>query len=234
MRRLLAGLALSLLLAGGAQAAAPRPAQIGDVYRYSAEDDQIVTGDNATRLSIRSTFDIEVIDARADGLTLRFTYRDLKLDSDRDVSGISDGYIGVPIDVETGPAFQPLRLVDWPKVREAILAGSAPDSRRALEPFFASLATDPQKLAENLTGELRLLAQFQSFDAPAAGCRTRSDRQDSGVSIGLRYKSTSSATVSGDDGWVLEADEHRLQTFDTGGTQDTTIHVRRLSPQPTC
>lgn len=236
--RLLAGLTATLLLTGGA-AAAPRPVQAGDVYRYASDVEKVREGGSQPyRQTDRFIYDLEVLEVRADGLTLRFTIRDAQAaDSRIEMGPFVEPFVGLPFDVETGSDFAPLRLVDWPGHRQALLARMQPYVRVAMVARLGKMEGDPALLAEEFTGDLKLFSGFQNLGSAPVGCRVRSERQASGRVVGAstgRYTSRSSAVVSSDDGWVLEATQAFRNERPDGSVETTTVKVRRQSPQAIC
>jgi hypothetical protein len=237
-RALLAGLALALalLLAGGAMAN-PRPAQVGDIYRYSSETEDVVTGvAQPYRQTSRVVYDLEVLDLRADGVVLRYTVREAQVEDDRggEAAALARAYLNLPVVFETDQALNPVRLLDWPGFKGAYLARLDPAQRQAAGPILADLEKDPQALVERYSGDMRTFAPYLKLDGGDLECRFPTSRSEGGSRNGVRYRSKVKVVVSGADGWVLEADESRTDRKPDGVTESRTVKVRRLSPLPSC
>jgi hypothetical protein len=234
----LLGLALALALSGAAMAA-PRPVQVGDVYRYASDTEQVITGALPYRQTNRFVYDLEVLDVRPDGLTMRFTVREVRAEDDRGegIEAVGQAYIGLPVEFETDQDLKPVRLLDWPGFKAAYLDRLDPALRDGVAASLAGLENDPQGLAEQYSGDMLTFAPFLKLDGRTDGCRAQTSRSDSSVRFGTgagRFKTKARAVVSGDDGWVLEADETRSDEKPDGTTETLTVKVRRVSPQPFC
>lgn len=147
-------------------AKADRP---GDHYRYVSETDFVRTGDHPGRQVNRFVFDIEVMAVSEDRRILRYTLREAAIEdaSQPGIQLVMNAWIGIPVDVETHPGYEPYRLLDWAGVRTRLFAaldkapGLPAGTRGALSTAYDAYEPDSPVLARKVLGDLMALAGMQ-------------------------------------------------------------------------
>lgn len=152
-----------------------RQERIGDHWRFLSTTDDVTTGDQPSHQVNRQTFDIEVIGLDSQAITLRYTLREVEVrdDSQPGIDKAAKAWIGIPVEFEARQGYNPYRLTDWPRVREAYfkaldrLAPGDAALKAQVEAYFGKLeGGDPEDMAREVLGDVVILAGMQQVAAP--------------------------------------------------------------------
>jgi hypothetical protein len=235
-----------------------RPDAVGDVYRYRSETRFTQRDDAGAATQANSqVFELEVLGVEAGGLRLRYTLKAAEL---TDSGGAS---MGAALKAQTGGVLEfrlardgSLAAVDnWPAYRTRMLervdaALPAGDPVRAM--VHEQMDQPPlTAAAEAVLGDVKLMALMEPQETVplgardvgadqrleismiAPGCVVRVKRGLAGGATGMGQAITAEAEVSVADGRVLTL-EHRRVLRTSGGMQEESVTIRRLSPAPAC
>jgi hypothetical protein len=153
----------------GGVAPQTREDEIDDLRRYTSETTTTTTladGRVHERYN-RQQFDLETMAVTANGLLIRFTLRQAEArDAEQPFLGaLLEGWVGVPVEVETTLAGGPRRIVNWVKARDAYaaaLARLAPDNAEVTTNIVNALnAMEEGPRAAVVVADLALLASSQ-------------------------------------------------------------------------
>lgn len=238
-----------------------RPDAVGDVYRYRSETTFIQKDDQGGQTQRNTlSFDLEVLGWETDGLRLRYTLREGRL---QDSGGAAMGAamtaaVGGSLDFRLGPGGQVVAVETWPAYKIRLLARvdaalPAADPIRAL--IHDRMENAPLDAArEMVLGDVVIMAAMEPSGAlplgltdlpdPDArkatldvgvrkpGCIVALERQTNRNSGGAVRAVVTRAEVAIRDGRVLTLEERRV-TRAAGGSQEETITITRLDP-PAC
>lgn len=239
-----------------------RPDAAGDAYRYRSETRFIQKDDQGGQTQANSLlFDLEVLGADADGLRLRYTLREGRLqDSGGAAMGAAmEAAVGGSLDFRLGRQGELVAVENWPAYKARLLARvdavlPVADPVRAM--IHERMDGAPLDAArEMVLGDVAIMAvmeprgrlplgltDLKDPDAAKAtlevkivtpGCVVGIERQTNRNRSGVARAVVSQAQVSVSDGRILTLEERRA-TRAPGGSQEETIAIRRISPAPAC
>lgn len=210
------------------------------------------------------TFDLEVLGAETDGLRLRYTLRDGKLTDSGGASmgAVMEAAVGGGLDFRVGPAGTVVALENWPAYKARLLARvdaalPAGDPVRAL--IHQRMDNAPLEAAQEMVlGDVTLMARIEPRGGLPLGLTDVSDKRDAAVGkatldvkivkpgcvigverqtnrtlSGVSRATVTRAELSASDGRVLTLEERRV-TRASGGSQEETIAIQRISAAPAC
>lgn len=241
-----------------------RPDTPGDAYRYRS-DTQFVQKDEHGGQTQSNTlvFDLEVLGAETDGLRLRYTLREGKLQDSGGpaMSAAMDAAVGGSLDFRVTPDGRLAAVENWPAYKARLLtrvnaALPAGDPIRAI--IHERMENAPLDAAKEMVlGDVLMMAVMEprgglplgvtdlAAQDPTAtkatievsvrkpGCVVAQTRETSRGASGGGYALVTKAELSVIDGRIL-ALEQRKVTRGPGGSQDETVTIRRLSAPPAC
>lgn len=238
-----------------------RPDAVGDVYRYRSETIFIQKDDQGGQTQRNTlSFDLEVLGAETDGLRLRYTLREGRLQDSggASMSAAMTAAVGGSLDFRLGPGGQVVAVENWPDYRARLLARvdaalPAADPVRAM--IHARMDNAPLDAAQEMVlGDVVIMAAMEPKGAlplgltdlpdPNArkatldvgirkpGCVVAIERQTNRDAPGVVRAVVTRAELAIRDGRVLTLEERRI-TRAAGGSQEETITITRLDP-PGC
>jgi hypothetical protein len=239
-----------------------RPDAVGDAYRYRSETRFIQKDDQGGQTQSNSlVFDLEVLGAETDGLRLRYTLREGKLqDSGGAAMGAAmEAAVGGSLDFRLGRHGQLVAVENWPEYKARLLARvdaalPAGDPVRAMiHERMENAALDAAQ--EMVLGDVAIMAMMEptgglplgvtdlkdpdatraTLDVKVvkAGCVVAIERQTNRSLSGVARAAVSKAEVAVSDGRILTLEERRV-TRAPGGSQEETVTIKRLSAAPAC
>lgn len=239
-----------------------RPDAVGDTYRYRSETRFIQKDDQGGQTQSNDlVFDLEVLGAESDGLRLRYTLREGRLqDSGGAAMGAAiEAAVGGSLDFRLGRYGQLVAVENWPEYKTRLLTrvdAALPAGhpiRAMVHERMENAVLDAAR--EMVLGDVALMAVMEPTgglplgltdlkdpDATKAtldvkmvrpGCVVGIERQTNRSLLGVARAAVSKAEVSVSDGRILTLEERRV-TRGPGGSQQETITIRRISPAPAC
>lgn len=242
-----------------------RPDAAGDVYRYASETRFVQKDDQGGQSQTNSlVFDLEVLGAEADGLRLRYTLRQGRLEDSggASMSAAIDAAVGGSLDFRLGRDGRVVAVETWPAYRARLLgrvdaALPAGDPVRAL--IHERMDGAPLDAAQEMVlGDVAILAAMEPRGGLPLGFTDLNDDRDGapakatldvsvvrpGCVVGIERQT--SRTLSGvSRSAVTKAQvsvqdgrvlslEERRVTRARSGSQEETIAIRRISAPPAC
>lgn len=239
-----------------------RPDAVGDRYSYRSETRFVQKDDQGGQTQMNAlVFDLEVLGAQTDGLRLRYTLREGTLTDSGGASmaAAMSAAVGGSLDFRVGRDGRVVAVENWPQYRARLLqrvaVALAPDDPiRAV--VFERMDGVPVEAAEEMVlGDVVIMALMEPRgglpvgmtdlpdpDATKAtllvkvakpGCVVALERRTNRNAMGVVRAVVSKAELAVGDGRVLSLEERRV-TRTSGGSQEETVTIRRLSPTPSC
>ncbi len=241
-----------------------RPEAAGDVRRYRSETRFVQKDDQGGQTQSNSlVFDLEVLGADPDGLRLRYTLREGRLEDSggASMSAAMDAAVGGSLDFRLGRDGRLTGLETWPAYKARLLARvdaalPADDPIRAL--VHERMDNAPLDAArEMVLGDVLMMSVMEprgrlplgltdlSAQDPAAakatveisvitpGCVLAHHRETSRGGAGGGQAVVTKAQLSVVDGRVLTLEQRKV-TRAPGGSQEETVTITRVSPAPAC
>lgn len=238
---------------------------VGDVYRYRSETRFVQKDDKGGQTQANTlVFDLEVLGLEADGLRLRYTLREGRLEDSggASMSAAIDAAVGGSLDFRVGRDGRVIAVETWPAYRARLLsrvdaALPAGDPVRAL--IHERMDGPPLDAAhEMVLGDVAILAAMEPRGGLPLGLTDLDEDRDAapgkatlevsmvrpGCVVGLERQT--SRTLSGvSRAAVTKAEvsiqdgrvlslEERRATRARAGSQEETVTITRLSARPAC
>lgn len=242
-----------------------RPDAVGDVYRYRSETRFVQKDDQGNQTQTNTlVFDLEVLGAEADGLRMRHTLREGRLEDSggASMSAAVNAAVGGSLDFRVGRDGRVIAVETWPAYRTRLLSRvdavlPAGDPVRAL--IHERMAGEPLHAAEEMVlGDVAILSMMEPRGGLPLGLTDLHDDRDGtpakatlevsvvrpGCIVGIERQT--SRTLSGvSRAAVTKAQvsahdgrvltlEERRVTRARAGSQEETITIRRISAPPAC
>lgn len=239
-----------------------RPDVVGDRYSYRSETRFVQKDDQGGQTQTNAlTFDLEVLGRESDGLRLRYTLREATIDDSggASVAAAMKAAVGGSLDFRVGPDGRIVAVETWPQYRAWLLArvsAALPPGDPVRAIVFERMDGAPVETAQEMVlGDVAIMALMEprgrlplgmtdlrdpdatkatlSVKVARPGCVVALERQTNRNAMGVVRAAVSKADLAVGDGRVLQLEEGRV-TRTSGGSQEETVTIRRLSPTPPC